>query len=61
MFRAARRLVAILLACAAGLALAQPPAAKPTRILFIGKAEDSERVKTAVAPSGAEYVFVEAK
>ena len=34
---------------------------KGVRILFIGKAEDSERVKTAVAPSGAEYVFVEAK
>ena len=34
---------------------------KGVRILFIGKAEDSERAKTAVAPSGAEYVFVEAK
>lgn len=34
---------------------------KGVRILFIGKAEDSERVKAAVAPSGAEFVFVEAK
>jgi sirohydrochlorin ferrochelatase len=31
------------------------------RVLFIGKAEDSERVAQAVAASGAEYVFVEAK
>mgnify|MGYP007075966215 FL=1 len=38
-----------------------PDTLKGVRILFIGKAEDSERVKTAVAPSGAEYVFVEAK
>jgi len=34
---------------------------KGVRVLFIGKAEDSERVKAAVAPSTAEYVFVEAK
>lgn len=31
------------------------------RVLFIGKSEDSERVAQAVAASGAEYVFVEAK
>ena len=34
---------------------------KGVRVLFIGKAEDSERVKAAVIPSSAEYVFVEAK
>lgn len=31
------------------------------RVLFIGKPEDSDRVAQAVAASGAEYVFVEAK
>ncbi len=31
------------------------------RVLFIGKAEDSDRVAQAVQASGAEYVFVEAK
>jgi hypothetical protein len=31
------------------------------RVLFIGKAEDSERVRAAVEPTGAEYLFVEAK
>lgn len=31
------------------------------RVLFIGKAEDSERVAQALQTSGAEYVFVEAK
>ncbi len=34
---------------------------KGVRILFIGQAADSDRVQAAVAPSGAEYVFVEAK
>ncbi|MET0582811.1 MAG: hypothetical protein ABWX88_01265 [Pseudoxanthomonas sp.] len=31
------------------------------RIIFIGKAADSERVKAAVTAAGADYVFVEAK
>ena len=31
------------------------------RILFIGDAADNPRVKVALEPSGAEYVFVEAK
>lgn len=31
------------------------------RVLFIGKAEDSDRVAQAIQASGAEYVFVEAK
>jgi hypothetical protein len=32
---------------------------KGVRVLFIGKPADSERVKTAVAPAGVEYVFVD--
>lgn len=31
------------------------------RVLFIGAAADSDRVKAAVAPAGVNYVFVEAK
>ena len=31
------------------------------RILFIGDAADNARVQTVLAPTGAEYVFVEAK
>jgi hypothetical protein len=34
---------------------------KKVKIIFIGQAADSERVKAAVAPTGADYVFVEAK
>jgi hypothetical protein len=34
---------------------------KGVKLLFIGKPEDSERVKAAVAGSGVNYVFVEAK
>jgi hypothetical protein len=34
---------------------------KGVKVLFIGQAADSERVKAAVAPSGVNYVFVEAK
>jgi hypothetical protein len=34
---------------------------KGVRILFIGEAADNARVQTAVAPTGADYVFVEAK
>lgn len=32
---------------------------KGVRVLFIGKAVDSERVKAAVSPAGVEYVFVD--
>jgi len=39
----------------------QPASMPGVRVLFIGKAEDSERVRAAVAPTGAEYIFVEAK
>jgi len=39
-----------------------PPATmKGVKVLFIGKAEDNERVKAAVAPAGVDYVFIEAK
>ena len=38
-----------------------PGTMKGVKVLFIGKADDSERVKAAVAPAGVDYVFVEAK
>jgi hypothetical protein len=38
-----------------------PGSMKDVRVLFIGQAADSDRVKTAIDPSGASYVFVEAK
>jgi hypothetical protein len=34
---------------------------KDVRVLFVGQAADSERVKAVVEPSGATYVFHEAK
>jgi len=34
---------------------------KGVRILFIGEASDNERVKTLVQPTGADYIFVQAK
>jgi hypothetical protein len=34
---------------------------KDVRVLFIGQAVDSDRAKAAIEPSGANYVFVEAK
>ena len=34
---------------------------KGVRVLFIGAAADNERVATAVAPAGVDYVFIEAK
>lgn len=40
---------------------AQPGSMKGVKVLFIGKPEDSERVQAAVAPSGVDYRFVEAK
>jgi hypothetical protein len=39
----------------------QPGTMKGVKVLFIGSAADSERVKAAVAPAGVDYVFVEAK
>ncbi|MEO6171203.1 MAG: hypothetical protein ABIO84_09755 [Lysobacter sp.] len=38
-----------------------PGSMKGVRLLFIGDAADSERVKAAVTPAGVDYVFVEAK
>jgi hypothetical protein len=38
-----------------------PGSMKGVKLLFIGKPADSERVKAAVAPSGVDFVFVEAK
>ena len=40
---------------------ADPNALTGSQVLFIGKTEDSERVKAAVEAAGAKYVFVEAK
>jgi len=34
---------------------------KGARVLFVGAAADNDRVKAAVAPTNADYVFVEAK
>jgi len=34
---------------------------KGVRILFIGEADDNERVQTIVQPTGADYIFIEAK
>lgn len=44
-------------------AFANPPkdALKDSKVLFIGKADDSERVKVAVEGTGAQLIFVEAK
>jgi len=40
---------------------AKPDALKGSQVLFIGKPEDSARVKGPVEASGAKYIFVEAK
>ena len=37
----------------------EPDTMKGVRVLFIGAAADSERVKAAVSPTGVEYVFVD--
>ena len=39
----------------------EPGTMKGVKVLFIGAAADSERVKAAVEPAGVTYVFVEAK
>lgn len=36
-------------------------ALRGSQVLFIGKAEDADRVKEAVEAAGARYIFVEAK
>lgn len=40
---------------------ADPKALEGSQVLFIGKAEDNERVKAAVEAASARYTFVEAK
>lgn len=45
----------------AAFAGAKADAMKGSQVLFIGKPEDSERVKTAAEAVGATYIFVEAK
>lgn len=45
----------------AAFAKAQPGSMKGVKFLFIGKPEDSDRVKAAVEPSGVDYTFIEAK
>lgn len=45
----------------ASFAKTAPGAMKGVKVLFIGDAADSERVKAAVEPSGATYQFVEVK
>ena len=37
----------------------EPDTMKGVRVLFIGKAEDNDRVKAVVEPAGVNYVFVE--
>ncbi len=46
---------------AAAFAKVDPTTMKGVKVLFIGNAADSERVKAAVEPSGVTYAFVEAK
>ena len=39
----------------------QPGTMKDVKVVFIGKPEDSAKVKAAAEPAGVKYVFVEAK
>lgn len=39
----------------------QPGAMKGVKVLFLGKPEDSERVKVALTPAGVDYKFIETK
>lgn len=41
--------------------VSRPNSLKDVRVLFIGAVADEQRVRDAVAPSAAEFVFVEAK
>lgn len=38
-----------------------PDSMKGVRVVFIGKAADNARVQSIIQPTGAEYIFVEAK
>jgi len=41
--------------------VARPAAFKDVRVLFVGATADEQRVRDALAPSAADFVFVEAK
>jgi hypothetical protein len=41
--------------------VARPASMKDVRVLFVGASVDEQRVRDAVTPSAAEFVFVEAK
>lgn len=41
--------------------VSRPASLKDVRVLFIGATADEQRVRDAVAPSAADFVFVEAK
>ena len=45
----------------AAFAGAKPDALAKSQVLFIGKSEDSDRVRAAVEAAGAKYIFVEVK
>ena len=53
---ASARMADIVIASFEGVA---PDTMKGVRVLFIGKAEDNERVKAVVEPAGVNYVFVD--
>jgi len=46
---------------AAAFAKVEPNTMKGVRVVYIGNAADNARVKTVIQPTGAEYIFVEAK
>ena len=41
--------------------VARPASFKDVRVLFVGATADEQRVRDALAPTAADYVFVEAK
>lgn len=45
----------------AAFAKVPPNTMKGVKVLFIGQAADSERVKAAITPTGADFSFIEAK
>ncbi|UYB50849.1 hypothetical protein OCJ37_12655 [Xanthomonas sp. AM6] len=46
---------------AAAFAKVEPNTMKGVRVVYIGAAADNARVQAVVQPTGAEYIFVEAK
>jgi hypothetical protein len=55
---ASAKMADLILASFAGV---EADSLKGVRVVYIGEAADNARVQTAVQPSGAEYIFVEAK